>query len=297
MTKTYDDLVNDLPIPTWDQSERFVRHVSNAHSWYKTPIDQSMRFFVFLDLCPTLEGENSRILGYHQLFGFWNYAHAPAHANLVDSVHGWEAPHARLPNGRKIYLSEEWRNAGCASVDAFIYPDIFPPTPVQFLTSEEYLKDEYIDFGRKCTRTRSLLEERMAHRGQRVKHILESQIPVRFRSGLKPSEVMHPDSTLKYTTSMCDWPDENWKWQLTDRQVPPAYWGPLCKYFELITHEARIDGDLAKDEEYSNRNGQPYPPELDRTFFPMALAEERVIQLMRLTEAMDRFLRKVAETR
>jgi hypothetical protein len=124
------------------------------------------------------------------------------------------------------------------------------------------------------------LQERMASRSQRLKDELEAQIPADFRIALKPSDISWRPGRPAYA-----WPDESWKQQLHDLQVPQDYWSPLCKYFELLTHEQRLCGPP----------GSPDFPDLG--FLAMALAEERVLQLIRLTDAMSSFLRRVAQTR
>lgn len=298
---TYDQLIKDLPIPSWDQCERFARHVSQAHSWYKTPIDENPKFVLFLDPCPTFgrchpSADNPITVGNINLFGHWNYVEVPPNDNAA-RLYRWEAPHARSSDGTKTYLPDVWRNTGCVHFDAFAFPWVIPPTPVQFLTSEEKFNDEFITLEEQCSRARSILEERMARRGQRLKTVLETMIPSRFRESLKPSGIMDPESPLRFTHALGDWPDENWIKQLLDSQVPPALWSPLCKYFELITHEARLDSILASAEEHQLGSGNASPRELDRAFFPMALAEERVIQLTGLTDSMTRFLDRVAQTR
>jgi hypothetical protein len=77
--------MRSLPEPTPDQRRRFVKHISNAHSWYKhLPLLTGGRFVVFLasdagegyPLChPTLPYGNDTA-GYHRAFGHLDYMYA-----------------------------------------------------------------------------------------------------------------------------------------------------------------------------------------------------------------------------
>jgi hypothetical protein len=77
--------MRSLPKPTPDQERRFVKHISNAHSWYKhLPLLTGGKFVVFLArdagenyaLChPTLPYGNDTA-GYRQAFGHLDYMYA-----------------------------------------------------------------------------------------------------------------------------------------------------------------------------------------------------------------------------
>jgi hypothetical protein len=78
--------MRSLPEPTPDQQRRFVKHISNAHSWYKhLPLLTGGRFVVFLardagedyPLChPTLPYGNDTAR-YRRAFGHLDYMYAP----------------------------------------------------------------------------------------------------------------------------------------------------------------------------------------------------------------------------
>ena len=79
---TYDELIRELPLPTEEQYERFINHVSNVHSWYKhLCLIDSGEFIVMIDpnagveyseMHPELPFGNTRE-GYLKAFGYLNY--------------------------------------------------------------------------------------------------------------------------------------------------------------------------------------------------------------------------------
>lgn len=303
-TTKYEDLLKNIPIPTWDQCERFVRYVSQDRTWFKLPVDSSHRFFFFLDpgLGVSEFAQFRATAEFHEQFGYWNYDHAAAADELgVRFGPGTsKAPHVEMLDGRELFLPEAWRNAGCASVDAWIHPAMysFEGRPQQFLPPHECpAEDEPLtDFTNLFRCVKLSLQERLDQRTRRLKEILEDEIPLRFRAALRSSETLQKRSAF-ICGPVYRWPDADWRKQLADMQVPAAYWDPLCKYFELLAHEARIRGDMDRYDEICRRDGGDYPPYVDRAFYPMAMAEERVIQLQRSTEAMNRFLAKVVALR
>jgi hypothetical protein len=134
---SYDDVVRKLPVPSWDQCERFIRYLAEAHSWYKLPVDHKHPFSLFLDPtagCQMVYRDNkpfpveiippvNHLLTtqwYRAQFGFWNYHQTPE--GFSDSP---ESPSVWLSDGTRILLSDDWAKAGLALLDAFIHPN--PP--------------------------------------------------------------------------------------------------------------------------------------------------------------------------
>jgi hypothetical protein len=294
-TPGYEDAVKRLPVPSWDQSERFARYLSEAHSWYKLPVDRERPFFLFLD--PTagctmeyrenkpwrpLEITESGGLRHHwhttqqyrEFFGFWNYHQTPDGFPASET-----SPEVWLSDGSRILLSDDWTNAGLALLDAFVHTD----TPIGYIgglgrfTKEKWPAESIFDRIGLC------LKERLVRHRHRLKDLLEAQIPANFRIALKA-----PDISCQPGRPAHVWPDDGWKQQLLDLQVPQDYWSPLCKYFELLTREQQL-GEML--------DGIPSSPDFPVGFFAMALAEERVLQLIRLTDAMDSFLRRLGASR
>jgi hypothetical protein len=290
---SYESIVKQLPVPSWDQSERFARYLSAAHSWYKLPVERTRPFFLFLDPAAGCEPVNWENKGfrpveitrhdrpmhglqttgeYRERFGFWSYKQTPEGFGIV------EPPEVRLSDGSRVLLPDDWKDAGLTALDAFVHPD----SPLDYIggwdrfTMERWPSESIFDRMQLC------LQERLAGR-PRLKELLEEQIPAAFRAALKP-----PDDAIgmSFRGPAYGWPDEQWKQQLLALQIPQNNWSPLCKYFELLAHERRL----------ASLPPLPSSREFPDGFFVMALAEERVLQLTRLTDAMSSFLLKLAQT-
>lgn len=289
---TYEDIVRTLPVPSWGKSERFIRYLTQAHSWYKLPVDAGRPFFLFLDPSAGCALENRGEKGwgpveitklghpthgsqttaqYRERFGFWSYAQA------LDNGE-WGAfgpPHIQLFDGRKYILPADYLDAGRVRLNAFVYPDASFAYLGGLQRFSKWPAESVFDRMRWC------LQERLASRPRRLKELLEEEIPAEFRDGLKPSD---DEIGLHFPNPGFLWPDAKWKRRARGLDVPEKYWSPLCKYFELLAQEKRLCR-------------MPSSPGFPDHFLAMAAAEERVAQLMALTDAMASFLRKIAAAR
>ncbi len=282
---SYEEVLKHILRPTWDQSERFALYMSSAHSWYKFLPDREYEFFLFLDPFAAMNQEYMRSLFANEsiqnswrpssyplyasehdlaLFGFWNY-YRPGPSSRY--------PQINLSPGRTVSVPSEWAQEGLALLDPFVHTN--PPFAYfkcERFSIERWPSESFIERIGMC------LEERLARRPRRLKEALEAQIPSGFRNALEP--VMRGPASCEHF-----WLDDRWKQKLHSLQVPREHWSPLCKYFALLRHERVVRAFL---------KGARAPARYSADFFAMALAEERVLQLTRLTDAMERFLRRCA---
>jgi hypothetical protein len=263
---SYEEALSQIPVPAWDQSERFALLMSVAHSWYKFWPDQEHEFFLFLD--PATETNEGYSRNFRQqrdtsFFGHWNY-HRPTFFTHFPEV--W------LPSGTKVSVPATWAQHGRVLLNPFIHT----VTPFGYLNYERFSTEKWPAESFE-ERIGMCLEERMAHRPRRLKEAFEELIPESSRIASKPV----PPSLMGY-----EWYcfDARWKEKLQELRIPKEHWSPLCKYFVLLRHEQRV------------RDFFPcLSPRYSVEFYATALAEERVLQLTSLTDAMHRFLSNVKQ--
>ncbi|MBD2102011.1 hypothetical protein [Leptolyngbya sp. FACHB-261] len=292
---TYAQIVQQLPLPTWQQSERFARFVSDAHSWYKhLPLYPKVPFVFYLDphAGENLEA-NSRghytwqtTKTYRERFGFWNYF-APYGGSLTLE----DGSISRLTRpGLKILLStDDWvavppalQAAGTAYVNAMLHP-----MPSFHVWTRE--SSEQFQFSEALQQEYAQLPAQLPPELRGLYLVLRQE--VKNAAGAYPAK---PGSKLpapllafieeavsdRFLSHAWEWPDQGWLTQIKGEGATEAMLPDVLQRVELERTLRWLSRFAAQKEEVFLQ------------FFKV-IARERVRQLVDMQKAMHRFVNAV----